>query len=83
MSGGIGFADDVLAAEDFEAAAQACRYLNLPDLAAVMLRIHAFGPEQDDELQGAYDRIVPRDQVLVDAFERRFAEAPEDFDPIR
>src|SRR5690348_994723 len=77
MSGGVGFADDMLAAQDFEAAAQACRYFGLPDLAGVLLGIHASDPQRDNELQVAYDRLVQRDQVLVDAFERRFAEAPK------
>jgi hypothetical protein len=83
MSGGVGFADDALSAGDFEAGAAACRYLGMPDLAAVMLQIHASDPEQDDELQEAYDRLVPRDQVVADAFARRFAAAPGDFDPVQ
>lgn len=69
MSGGVGFAEDALAPEDFDAAADAGRYFDLSELAAVMLRVSGSNPESDDELQAVYDRLVPDDQVLADAFE--------------
>jgi hypothetical protein len=58
-----------LAPEDFDAAADAGRYFDLSELAAVMLRVSGSNPESDDELQAVYDRLVRDDQVLADAFE--------------
>jgi hypothetical protein len=40
--------------------------------------------DDDDELAMAtreYGELVPLDQVLGDAFERRYAASPDDFDP--
>ncbi|MFC6020472.1 hypothetical protein ACFP2T_30420 [Plantactinospora solaniradicis] len=82
MSGGVGFAADVCSPEEFARSADASRYFGLPHLSRVIARVARSSPEEDEELQAAYDELVPLDQVLADAFERRYRAAPLDFAPL-
>ena len=82
MSGGTTFAKEVLDPAAFPAAAEGCSYFGLLELAGVMNRIAVMDDEDEEAMNTEYDALVPRDQVLVDAFERRYAAAPADFEPI-
>lgn len=85
-NGGPNHVADSYGAE-IPAAAEACRYFGLDGLAAVMLQLPAAASGYEDEgvedrLTAAYHDLVPSDATIGDAFEVRYAEAPEDFDPI-
>ncbi|MEV4281483.1 DMP19 family protein [Actinoplanes xinjiangensis] len=85
-NGGPNHVADSYGAE-IPAAAEACRYFGLDALAALMLQLPAAASGYEDEdvearLSGAYYELVPDDATISDAFEARYAEAPEDFDPI-
>ena len=81
-NGGPRFAAKSLAPANFEAAADACRYFGLDELAAVMLELPdaVSCTATDESCADAYRTLVPTDAVLFDAFALRFATHPEEFD---
>lgn len=90
MSGGLLSAVEEAEPDELDAAEAGYRWLGLDAAAEVvaMVReeVEAGALDDDDradqlevEADEAYDRVVPTDQTLVDAFETRFAEAPEAF----
>ncbi|WP_344085329.1 hypothetical protein [Luedemannella helvata] len=83
MGDGTGYANEMLDPQAFAAASEACGYFGLNELADLIKRIAVMN--DGDELERAtreYGRLVPFDQVLGDAFDRRFVVAPDDFDPV-
>jgi hypothetical protein len=82
MSGGTTFAKEVLYPAAFAASAEACMYFELPDLGGVMSRVAVIDDEDELVMNDEYNDLVPLDQVLCEAFERRFSAAPADFDPL-
>ncbi len=86
-NGGPNHAADSCEPAEISAGAEACRYFGLDGLAALMLQLPAAASGYEDEdvearLTAAYCELVPDDATISDAFEARYAEAPEDFDPI-
>ena len=81
MSGGVGFAADVLSDADFAAAVDASLYFGLEELAVMWQSIAASSPEDDDELQAAYD-VIDQQHLIERAFRRQLAIAPNDFEPL-
>jgi hypothetical protein len=82
MSGGTTFAKEVLDPAAFPAAAEACRYFGLPQLADLIGRIAVMDDDDELEMNDEYGELVPLDEVLADAFERRYATTAGDFDPV-
>lgn len=85
-NGGPNHAADGCEPAEITAAAEACRYFGLDRLAEVMLQLPAAASgyeaeDVEDRLSDAYYELVPDDATLVEAFEARYAAAPEDFDP--
>jgi hypothetical protein len=80
MSGGTTFAKEVLDHATFAAAAEACVYFDLHDLASLMRRIAVMDDEHETAMDDEYNDLVPRDQVLRNAFEQRYAAVPGDFE---
>lgn len=86
-NGGPNHAADSCDPTEITAAAEACRYFGLNALATLVLQLPAAASGYEDEdvearLSDAYYELVPSDATISDAFEVRYAEAPEDFDPI-
>lgn len=82
MSGGLDHALDVLAPDDFAAAASGFRYLQLSDAAELAEQAQAAtSDDQLEELDARYSALIPRDQVLSDQLEALFQERPGDFAP--
>ena len=81
MNGGPNHAAGSCEPAQLTAAADACRYFGLPQLAALMLQLPAaaFDEDAEDRLSAAYYDLVPDDATIVAAFEARYAEAPADF----
>ncbi|BAL91278.1 hypothetical protein AMIS_60580 [Actinoplanes missouriensis 431] len=65
-------------------AAEACRYLGLDDLAALLLRLpDATGSDSAERLlDEEYYELVPDDATIRRAFEQRYATTPDDFEEI-
>ena len=84
MNGGSNHAADSCKPVEIAAAAEACRYFGLHDLAALTRELPAAADSEDEEerLDSSYAELVPDDSTICDAFEARYAEAPEDFDTI-
>jgi hypothetical protein len=87
MNGGPCHAAEVCDGAEIAAAAESCRYFGLDRLAVVMLAIPAAawdvdGEAAEERLNAAYSALVPQDSIIGDAFETRYATAPDDFDPI-
>jgi hypothetical protein len=83
MNGGVDHALDVNTAEQFARAADACEYLGLPDVAALLRRMPGseLTDEAEEELNSAYWSHA-EDAVLYAAFKRRWEQAPGDFAPL-
>jgi hypothetical protein len=82
MNGGTMFAAEVLDQDDFDAARAACVYFELPEIADVVSRIAGMDDDGESAMNDRYYGLVPRDQVLSDAFERRYVSSPDDFDAL-
>ncbi|MEU4692258.1 hypothetical protein [Actinoplanes sp. NPDC023714] len=69
---------------ELSAAAEACRYLGLDDLAAVMAGLPAAtaGDDAERRVDDAYYDLAPEDETIRRAFEARFARTPGDFEAI-
>ncbi len=89
MNGGVDHCVEALPEEEMLSAIQGFRYLGANDIADVLER--ARGLDVDDPaneskieaLNTDYGRASPTDQVIVDLFETKFREAPEDFADVR
>jgi hypothetical protein len=82
MSGGLDHALDVLAPDDFAAAASGFRYLQLGDSAELVEQAQAAtSDDQLEELDARYSALIPRDQVLSDRLEALLQQRPGDFAP--
>lgn len=80
-NGGVSLAGEVCAKAELEAASRACLYFGLEALSELVFTISKSTAADDVWLQREYDDLVPDDQVLLDAFERRLADTPEEFEP--
>jgi hypothetical protein len=84
MNGGPNHAVDMCLNEDIAAAEAACIYFGLDDVAVVISRIPEAADDEQTEmgLDDAYDRLVPSDETLADAFRHKLIESAADFDPL-
>ncbi|MBG0562267.1 hypothetical protein [Actinoplanes aureus] len=87
QNGGPNHAADSCAPAELAAAAAGARYFELDALASLIEELPAASSDSDEEdaedrLSGAYFRLMPDDAVLDAAFQARYAEAPQDFDPV-
>lgn len=83
MNGGVDRAVEVKTSEQFARAADACEYLGLPEVAALLRRMPdaELSDEAEPELSSAYWRLAS-DSVLYAAFKRRWQHASSDFAPL-
>lgn len=81
MGGGLGFAFE--ANEEFRVrrAIQAASYFGLADLAMFWADLLAHFPDYEyiESRYEAYDELVPRDSVIVEAFRAKVADSPREF----
>ncbi len=93
MNGGVLHAFEVLSAEELGRARDGFTWLAMPEVAQFMddtARLIAETDWDDDHAGDAfevstddtYDRVLPSDQALEDAFRRRLAERPDAFTPV-
>jgi hypothetical protein len=84
MSGGPNHAADVCSPEEIVAAAEASVYYGLAGLADVIRRLPDAAEQDEAELDvdESYHRLVPNDDTLVRAFQRKFVESPSGFEPV-
>jgi hypothetical protein len=83
MNGGVDHAVEVKTAEQFARAADACDYLGLPEVTALLRRMPGseLTDEAEAELSSAYWSQA-EDSLLYAAFKRRWEQAPGDFAPL-
>jgi hypothetical protein len=69
---------------ELAAAADACRYLGLDGLAAVILELPASlgGDDAERRVDDEYYDLAPEDTTIRRAFESRLAKTPEDFEVV-
>jgi hypothetical protein len=84
MSGGPNHAADVCSPKEIAAAAAASVYYGLAGLDNVIRRLPDAAADEEAELDvdEAYHRLVPNDDALDRAFQRKFVESPSDFEPL-
>lgn len=89
QNGGANHAADSCEPAELAAAADGARYFGLNDLATLIDELptaasdSGSGSEEAEErLSAAYYELMPDSSRLDAAFERRFADAPDDFDPV-
>ncbi len=84
MSGGPNHAADICSPEEIAAAAAASVYYGLAGLEDVTRRLPDAADDDEAELDvdEAYHRLVPNDDALNCAFQRKFVESPSDFEPL-
>ena len=84
MAGGTGFAAEIWSSGDVARAAEAAGYFGLASLADLLARLtEVEDPDMAEETYGdLYPTVVPADSLLDEAFKRRFAAAPQDFEPL-
>jgi hypothetical protein len=79
--GGTTFAKEVLTPAQFAAAAAACDYFGLTAFSDLIRRIAVMESDDELEMNDEYYALDLRGQAMTDAFERRYATSPGDFDP--
>ncbi|WP_093617030.1 hypothetical protein [Actinoplanes philippinensis] len=83
MSSGVSAVSDTSSPEEVELAADAFDYLGLPDLAGLTRRLVNADRESEDNLENALNHaFYGLEGALAGAFERKYAESPEDFDAV-
>lgn len=93
MNGGVLHAFEVLSAEELGRARDGFTWLGMPEVAQFLEATARSIAETDwdDEAAGdaleataddAYDRLLPSDQALEEAFRRQVDERPEAFSPV-
>ena len=84
MSGGMAFAvTDSLTPEEIASGLAGFEYFGLIEAARVFGEATTASDEELDQLDVAYDALVPTDQVLVRSFEGKFNAEPEQFGPLQ
>jgi hypothetical protein len=88
MGDGIQTAVEVLSDAEVDAASAGYRYFGLAALAELIQRAKPYRDRHDEELEGVfeewekqYSQRIPRDDALVDIFERRLRQHPDQFAP--
>jgi len=81
MNGGVDHAVETLGHTQLMASARGYLYFGLVEVAAI-LRRSAVEASVIDLLDAEYDRSVPDDSALVQAFEAKLRSSPNDFSPL-
>jgi hypothetical protein len=81
MSGGLGFAVEVIEPDEFERAVEGFRYLDLNEVANVLADLVGSygGSEYDDQKEARLDEMINEGDLVLDAFRRKVAVVPSDF----
>jgi Arc/MetJ family transcription regulator len=83
MNGGVSAVMDICTAEEVQHAADAFAYLGLADLAGLPRRLIDADWWSEDDIEDRLDRtFYGLDFRTRRRFERKYTEAPEDFDPV-
>jgi hypothetical protein len=82
MNGGVASVLDTSTPAEVNQAADAFAYLGLADLADLTRRLVAADWSQDGLERRLNHAFYGLDYALIGAFERRYAESPQDFDPV-
>ncbi len=83
MGSGVSAVLDTSSPEEVQRAADAFDYLGLPDLAAVTRRLVDVDWRSEDDLEDRLNHAFwGLEHALDGAFERKYAESPEDFDAV-
>ncbi|WP_426514047.1 hypothetical protein ACPPVO_27545 [Dactylosporangium sp. McL0621] len=83
MGSGVSAVLDTSSPEEVRRAADAFEYLGLSDLAGLTRRLVDVDWSSEDDLEGRLNRaFYGLEEALAGAFERKYAESPEDFDGV-
>jgi hypothetical protein len=82
MGSGIDAVRDSSSPKECHRAADCFAYLGLPDLAELFRRLAEVSPEDEARGWPSYHAFGGLEMALEGAFERKYAESPEDFEPI-
>ena len=82
MGSGIDAVRDSSSPKECHRAADCFAYLGLPDLAEMFRRLAEVSPEDEARGWPSYHAFGGLEMALEGAFERKYAESPEDFEPI-
>jgi hypothetical protein len=81
MSGGLGFAIEVIEPDEFERAVEGFRYLDLPAAADLLADlVDSYGsPDYDERKEDALSKMMNQGDPVYDAFRRKVDLVPSDF----
>lgn len=80
MGGGLGFAVEVLASDEFRRAVEGCRYLDLGEVANLLAElVESYGSSGYDVRKEEILDALLVGALIYDAFRRKVSEAPSDF----
>ena len=81
MSGGLGFAIEVIEPEEFRRAIEGFRYLDLVEVADLLSDlVDDYGtPDYDEQREARLDDMLNEGDLVLDAFRRKVAAVPSDF----
>lgn len=86
MNGGLEHCLQAADSQELVAAVEGFRYLGAGEAADVLVKAREAGPAASEKVLGRFEsryfELFQRDQALVELFERRFSETPEDFAPM-
>ncbi|WP_155373688.1 hypothetical protein [Catellatospora vulcania] len=81
MSGGLGFAVEVIEPDEFDRAVEGFRYLNLGEIANLLAElVESYGGSNYDlQKEDALDQMLNDGDPVDDAFRRKAVEVPSEF----
>ncbi|MFG3577836.1 hypothetical protein [Micromonospora chersina] len=81
MSGGLGFAMEVIERDEFERAVEGFRYLDLTGIANLLADlVESYGSsDYDEQKEESLDEMLNEGDLVLDAFRRKVAVVPYDF----
>lgn len=81
MSGGLGFAIEVIEPDEFERAVEGFRYLDLNEIATLLEElVGSYGdPGYDEQKEARLDEMLNESSIVLNAFRRKVAMVPSDF----
>jgi len=88
MNGGVLHSVELLTSEQLQASSEGFRYYGLAPIAALIddaaraVRVGEDLDELEEKLDQSYSEHIPTDATLSAAFEKDFAEHPENYQPI-
>jgi hypothetical protein len=81
MSGGLGFATEVIEPDEFQSALEGFRYLDLNEIADLLSDLveNSGDSDFDEQKEARLEELINEGDLALDAFRRKIAMVPSDF----